>query len=253
MAVTDADFAGQVAAGVVLVDVWAAWCAPCLTLTPVMERLAGAYRDRVRVLTLDADSNVETVVRYDVRALPTVLVFRDGALVARQSGAQAFGTYAALLDRVLDPGFESAPGPVADAGTHPAPANARDAAWAEAQALVASDRPAVLFKHSATCSISIAVKREYDAFTAEHPDVPTRVITVQNERPLSNALEELLRVLHESPQAIVVQRGEVLWHASHRRVTAAALTDVITSAGAGAISGAGSDTGSGTTPGAISG
>lgn len=232
-AVTDADFAEQVAAGVVLVDVWAAWCAPCLTLAPVMERLAGAYRDRVRVLALDADSNVETVVRYDVRALPTVLVFREGALVARQSGAQSFGTYAALLDRVLDPGFASAPAPVAEATQHRTPTSARDAAWTEAQALVASDRSVVLFKHSATCSISIAVKREYDAFTAEHPDVPTRVITVQNERPLSNALEELLRVRHESPQAIVVRRGEVLWHASHRRVTAAALTGALSTGSAG--------------------
>lgn len=249
VAVTDADFGDQVAAGLVLVDVWAAWCAPCLTLKPIMDRLAESYRDRVRVLTLDADLNVETVVRYDVRALPTVLVFRDGALVARQSGAQSYGTYAAQLDRHLaadsvsgvvggssatavgTSGLVSRGGTAVDGAleldTGPMHrGSARDArhdARVEAESLAAAEQPTVLFKHSATCSISVAVKREYDAFTMEHPEVPTRVITVQYERPLSNALEDLLGVRHESPQAIIVRRGAVLWHASHRRITAATL------------------------------
>lgn len=263
VAVTDADFGDQVAAGLVLVDVWAAWCAPCLTLKPIMDRLAESYRDRVRVLTLDADLNVETVVRYDVRALPTVLVFRDGALVARQSGAQSYGTYAAQLDRHLAGDSEAgvggggaaavgAPGMMSRGGTAVDGAleldsgpmhrgSARDArhdARVEAESLAAAEQPTVLFKHSATCSISVAVKREYDAFTMEHPEVPTRVITVQYERPLSNALEDLLGVRHESPQAIIVRRGAVLWHASHRRITAATLREALGDARRGASGGA---------------
>ena len=87
-AVTDADFADRVLAapGVVVVDCWAAWCTPCLTLAPVLERLAEAYRDRASVVTLDADANQETVVKFNVRSLPAVLVFRNGVVVARHSG-----------------------------------------------------------------------------------------------------------------------------------------------------------------------
>lgn len=240
-AVTDADFAHLVqgASGLVLVDIWAAWCAPCLTLSPVLERLAEAYRGRMQVVTLDADANVETVVTYDVRALPTVLAFRDGVLVARQSGAQSYGTYTALVDRLLD---ASAPaslsgtlsGSVSEAVTPLAareawetPVDDQDPALALARDLSAATEPTVLFKHSVTCSISVSVKREYDAFVAANPDVPTRLVIVQTERPLSNALARLLRVQHESPQAIVVQHGEVLWHASHRRVTATGLTNAV--------------------------
>lgn len=228
-AVTDADFVDLVlgAPDLVLVDVWAAWCTPCLTLSPVLERLAEAYRGRMRVVTLDADANVETVVKYDVRALPTVLAFRGGVLVARQSGAQSYGTYTALVDRLLE---ASAAVPVAAPAVREAwdaPVADQDPALAEAQALSAAAEPMVLFKHSATCSISVSVKREYDAFVAANPDVPTRLVIVQNERPLSNALARVLRVQHESPQAIVVRQGEVLWHASHRRVTAAGLTNAV--------------------------
>ena len=82
-------------------DVWAGWCTPCLTLKPVIERLAESYRDRVTMLTLDADTNLETVTRFDVRSLPTVLLFADGALVERTTGAQSTGRYQAMLDRHL--------------------------------------------------------------------------------------------------------------------------------------------------------
>ena len=75
--ITDATFAREVleAPGPVLVDVWAPWCAPCVALKPVLERVAEQLADRVRILTLNADENLETVTRYGVRALPTVLLF----------------------------------------------------------------------------------------------------------------------------------------------------------------------------------
>ncbi|HEY0929633.1 MAG TPA: bacillithiol system redox-active protein YtxJ [Gemmatimonas sp.] len=233
-AVTDADFAERVLAapGLVLVDVWAAWCTPCLTLSPVLERLADAYRGKAQVVTLDADANVETVVKYDVRSLPSVLAFRNGALVSRQSGAQSYGTYTATVDRLL--GEAALPGGTTTAPTVPVwqeawqvPVDEHDPALAEARALTAAAEPTVLFKHSVTCSISVSVKREYDAFVAANPDVPTRMVIVQTERPLSNALAKVLQVQHESPQAIVVHNGEVLWHGSHRRVTAANLTSAV--------------------------
>jgi thioredoxin len=222
-AVTDADFAARVLQSPVpvLVDVWAAWCQPCVTLKPVMQRLAESYSGRVTVLTLDADTNLETVTAFDVRALPTVLVFDHGTLVARQSGAQSLATYTTLLDGLLA-ARGAGQAPQAIAATTPAPAAlpTDSPAMREARVLAAADAPTVLFKHSATCSISISVKREYDAFVRQYPDVPTRLVVVQDERSLSNAIADVLQVRHESPQALVVKEGQVLWQASHHRITA---------------------------------
>ncbi|MBL0889841.1 MAG: bacillithiol system redox-active protein YtxJ [Gemmatimonadaceae bacterium] len=229
--VTDASFSTEVLESPlpVLVDVWAAWCAPCVTLKPVLARLAESYHGRARVLTLDADHNLETVTRYDVRALPTVLVFHRGALVARQSGAQAYGTYAAQLDAVLRGELDAvAPGAAAAARASTAPVASPAGHDPELEALVSAEQPLVIFKHSATCGVSQSVKRRYDAFVQAHPQVPTRLVVVQQERALSDALEDRLRVRHESPQAIVVQRGQVLWHASHGGITADGLARAVT-------------------------
>lgn len=229
-AVTDAEFTALVlqAPRPVLVDVWAAWCQPCVTLKPAMQRLAESYRDRVTVLMLDADRNLETVTRFDVRALPTVLLFDQGALVARQTGAQSFATYAQLLDARL---AARAAGDAVPPVAHTTPAVSQPAgdtpAVREARALVQAGTPTVLFKHSATCSISIDVKRRYDAFVQAHPQVPTRLVVVQQERALSTAIETVTAVRHESPQALVVRDGQVLWHASHHRITADGLAQAV--------------------------
>ncbi|WP_306520387.1 bacillithiol system redox-active protein YtxJ [Gemmatimonas sp.] len=232
-AVTDAEFAARVLQSPVpvLVDVWAAWCQPCVTLKPVMQRLAESYSGRATVLTLDADTNLEMVTAFDVRALPTVLLFDRGALVARQSGAQSLATYVALLDGQLA-ARSAGQAPQAIAPTTPAPAvlPTDSPAVREARELAAAGTPTVLFKHSATCSISISVKREYDAFVRQHPDIPTRLVVVQQERPLSNALADVLQVRHESPQALVVRDGQVLWHASHHRITAERMAAAVVAA-----------------------
>lgn len=232
-AVTDAEFAARVLASPVpvLVDIWASWCQPCVTLKPVMHRLAESYRNRVTVLMLDADSNLETVTKYDVRALPTVLLFDQGVLVARQAGAQALSTYANLLDTRLA-AREAGIAASAVANVTPTAAVPSDDSpvMRDARALVSTDTPLMIFKHSVTCSISIGVKREFDAFVQEHPDVRTRLVIVQNERPLSTALADVLRVQHESPQAILVRDGQVIWHASHNRITARRLADAVRTA-----------------------
>lgn len=87
--VTDATFSDSVerAEGVVAVDVGAEWCAPCRIVTPILEALAAELSGRVRVLSMDADSNPETMARFGIRNLPTVLLFRDGVLEDRIVGA----------------------------------------------------------------------------------------------------------------------------------------------------------------------
>jgi thioredoxin 1 len=87
--VTDADFAAQVegADELVLVDFGAAWCGPCRMMGPTVEQLAGEYAGRVKVATLDVDANQATAARYNVRSLPTFLLFKGGQPVDQVVGA----------------------------------------------------------------------------------------------------------------------------------------------------------------------
>lgn len=87
--VTDATFAAEVeqAEGLVLVDFWATWCGPCLAIAPVIEKLAEDYRGRVKVLKLDTDQNQATAMRFNIRSIPTMLLFKDGKVVETVIGA----------------------------------------------------------------------------------------------------------------------------------------------------------------------
>jgi thioredoxin 1 len=73
--------------GLVAVDFGAAWCGPCRVFTPVVERLAAEYGERLKIFDMDVDVSPKTAVRFGVRTIPTVLFFRDGALVDRSTGA----------------------------------------------------------------------------------------------------------------------------------------------------------------------
>ncbi|HEX2188715.1 MAG TPA: thioredoxin [Longimicrobiaceae bacterium] len=87
--VDDASFAQAVdrASGLSVVDFSAGWCPPCRMIEPALEQLAGEYASRVEVMSLDVDANPATAARFGVRSLPTVLFFRDGAVVDRVVGA----------------------------------------------------------------------------------------------------------------------------------------------------------------------
>lgn len=81
----------------------------------------------------------------------------------------------------------------------------------------------LLFKHSPTCPISAAARREYEAFTAAYPDVPTLFVDVVGDRPTSQGIARLAAVQHESPQAILFEGGRPVWHTSHHGITRGAL------------------------------
>jgi thioredoxin 1 len=87
--VTDDNFERVVAQSPVpvLLDFWAAWCAPCRATTPHVEALARAFDGRVRVAKIDADASHEIVARLDVRSLPTFLMFKGGRVVGQIVGA----------------------------------------------------------------------------------------------------------------------------------------------------------------------
>lgn len=89
IAVSDSDFANEIeaAAGLTLVDFWAAWCGPCRMVAPVMEQLADEYEGRIKVAKLDVDANQQTATRFNVRSIPSILFFKDGAHVDTIVGA----------------------------------------------------------------------------------------------------------------------------------------------------------------------
>ncbi|HEU4368885.1 MAG TPA: thioredoxin [Methylomirabilota bacterium] len=90
VAVTDASFDAIVreAATPVLLDCWAEWCGPCHVLAPTIDALARDYAGRVLVGKLDVDANPATAARFEVRGIPTLLVFDHGRLVDRLVGVQ---------------------------------------------------------------------------------------------------------------------------------------------------------------------
>jgi thioredoxin 1 len=87
--VTDASFQAEVLESElpVVVDFWAAWCGPCRVMSPILEEIA-ADRDDLRVVKIDVDANLEVAARYGVMAMPTFMVFRDGAPVGQLVGSR---------------------------------------------------------------------------------------------------------------------------------------------------------------------
>src|SRR6266576_3715996 len=78
-AVTDATFQAEVAQhmGLAVVDFWATWCGPCHMVAPIMDQLAGKYNGRVKVVKVDVDANQATAMRFNVRLIPSILIFKD--------------------------------------------------------------------------------------------------------------------------------------------------------------------------------
>ena len=87
--VTDKDFETEVlkASGPVLVDFWAEWCGPCRALGPSLEALATEKGEQIKVVKVNIDDNPNAPTKYGVRSIPTMLIFKDGEVVAQTVGA----------------------------------------------------------------------------------------------------------------------------------------------------------------------
>lgn len=85
----------------VLVDFWAAWCGPCRMVSPVLDRLAHERSGQVKLVKVDVDSSPMLSRRFDVQAIPTLLVIKDGVVVARQAGAPSAAALRDWLDGAL--------------------------------------------------------------------------------------------------------------------------------------------------------
>jgi len=71
----------------VLVDFWAKWCQPCQVITPILEQLADEYVDRLKICKLDVDDNQKISAQYGIRGIPTLMIFKNGAMQDQRTGA----------------------------------------------------------------------------------------------------------------------------------------------------------------------
>jgi thioredoxin 1 len=87
-AVSDAEFEKEVLQSEqpVLVDFWAAWCGPCRALAPVVDEVASFYNGKLKVMKMDVDSNTATPMRYGIRGIPALLLFKGGKVAEQIVG-----------------------------------------------------------------------------------------------------------------------------------------------------------------------
>ena len=100
--VTDGDFQAEVLENEhpVLVDFWAPWCGPCRVVAPVLEEIAGE-RENLRIVKLNIDENQQTAANYQILAIPTMVLFRNGAEAKRIQGAMPKKRLEAELEPAL--------------------------------------------------------------------------------------------------------------------------------------------------------
>jgi thioredoxin 1 len=85
----------------VLVDFWATWCGPCRMIAPIVEELAIEYNEKAKIGKVDVDENQQTAIRFGVRSIPTILIFKDGKIKETIIGAVPKSQIAAKLKAAL--------------------------------------------------------------------------------------------------------------------------------------------------------
>lgn len=85
----------------VLVDFFASWCQPCKMMHPVLEQVKAVLGDKVRILKVDVDKHGQTAAQYGIQAVPTLMLFRNGQILWRQSGAMTKSDMLAVINRHL--------------------------------------------------------------------------------------------------------------------------------------------------------
>ena len=101
--VNDVDFEKEVLQSEVpvLVDFWAPWCGPCKAIAPVVEELAKEYGERLKVVKINVDENKEAAMKYNVRGIPNLILFKDGEAQNQIVGAVAKQELAKAVEQLV--------------------------------------------------------------------------------------------------------------------------------------------------------
>ena len=103
MHVSDQDFDNKVVSADLpcLVDFWAPWCGPCKAIGPVIDELAGEYDGRITIAKMNVDDNPATPGKFGIRAIPTLILFKDGEVVDKITGAVGKAQLVDLINKAL--------------------------------------------------------------------------------------------------------------------------------------------------------
>jgi thioredoxin 1 len=84
-----------------LVDFWAEWCGPCKMIAPILDEIAEEYSGKIKVCKVNVDSNPETAAKFNVRGIPTLLVFKNGVIEATKVGALSKGQLTEFVESLV--------------------------------------------------------------------------------------------------------------------------------------------------------
>ena len=99
--INDNNFAEEVKEGLLMIDFWAPWCAPCRMVAPILDELSDDFSGKATIAKVNVDENPAVATEYAVTSIPTMIIFNKGELVERVVGAKAKQSYTDLLNKHL--------------------------------------------------------------------------------------------------------------------------------------------------------